>query len=38
MVQYHHDSEEAVLFPRMGIGTGVKGIMDEEKAEHGKFD
>ncbi|KAF6238848.1 hypothetical protein HO173_002720 [Letharia columbiana] len=34
MVQGHHDSEEAVLFPGIEEVTGVKGIMDGEKAEH----
>lgn len=36
MVQGHHDSEEEVLFPGIEEATGVKGIMDGEKAEHGK--
>nr|ANM86612.1 hypothetical protein [Cladonia uncialis subsp. uncialis]AUW30808.1 hypothetical protein [Cladonia uncialis subsp. uncialis] len=34
MVQGHHDSEEEVLFPGIEEATGVKGIMDGEKAEH----
>lgn len=37
MVQGHHDSEEAVLFPGIEEATGVKGIMDGEKAEHGRY-
>ncbi|CAD6584880.1 MAG: hypothetical protein ASARMPRED_001942 [Alectoria sarmentosa] len=34
MLQGHHESEEAVLFPGIEELTGVKGIMDGEKAEH----
>ena len=36
MMQGHHDSEEEVLFPGIKEATGVKGIMDRGKAEHGK--
>ena len=36
MVQGHHDSDEEVLFPGIEEATGVKGIMDGEKAEHSK--
>ena len=32
-----HDSEEEVLFPGIEEATAVKGIMDGEKAEHGKY-
>ena len=35
-VKGHHDSEEIVLFPLIEKGTGVKGIMDGDLAEHGE--
>lgn len=34
-VKGHHDSEEEVLFPLIEEATGVQGIMDDDKAEHG---
>lgn len=36
MVGYH-DSEEAVLFPKIEESIGIKGVMDEDMAEHGKL-
>lgn len=36
MVTGHHDSEEEVLFPSLEAATGVQGLMDSDKAEHGK--
>ena len=35
-VKGHHHNEEVMLFPLIEEGTGVKGIMDGDKAEHGK--
>lgn len=32
----HHDSEEAVLFPQIEKSIGIKGVMNEDVAEHGK--
>lgn len=37
VVVCHHDSEEHVLFPDIEKATGVKGIMDVDVQEHGKF-
>ncbi|RAO67507.1 uncharacterized protein BHQ10_003519 [Talaromyces amestolkiae] len=36
MVGYH-DSEEAVLFPKIEESIGIKGVMDEDMAEHAAF-
>lgn len=33
----HHDSEERILFPGIEEATGVKGIMDTDIEEHGRF-
>jgi hemerythrin-like domain-containing protein len=32
----HHDSEEAVLFPKIEEATGLQRVMDDDVAEHGK--